>query len=331
MNMVDVMTLNSVPKSMLAMFSYRLIGIFLVTVCVSQAQVMDGDIRIVSDNPREGHVEVFLEDEWGTISTIEFDEATTTVVCRQQGFQGPAESIKSTEHLGPLSSPEWNIMCSEGAESILECDRSKREGNVQVLPYMNFTFTSWKHDNDLGVICKDPQTMTPTQGTSSVSRDVMSSTPSTGTVSGEPSSSNTQSISPSFPGSTSIPITSSDASTSVQTGTQAVTSTEKKSSPTRMLVVDVALSLLLIAFILLFAYLAYYCAKRGETTPPTTTTPNPDPSSNDGYFTTIDAPKYEYARCVVVEERALGEAEDIKMKDMTIVEDKVVHSYFTFT
>ncbi|XP_071845014.1 uncharacterized protein [Apostichopus japonicus] len=289
MNMVDVMTLNSVPKSMLAMFSYRLIGIFLVTVCVSQAQVMDGDIRIVSDNPREGHVEVFLEDEWGTISTIEFDEATTTVVCRQQGFQGPAESIKSTEHLGPLSSPEWNIMCSEGAESILECDRSKREGNVQVLPYMNFTFTSWKHDNDLGVICKDPQTMTPTQGTSSVSRDVMSSTPSTGTVS------------------------------------------EKKSSPTRMLVVDVALSLLLIAFILLFAYLAYYCAKRGETTPPTTTTPNPDPSSNDGYFTTIDAPKYEYARCVVVEERALGEAEDIKMKDMTIVEDKVVHSYFTFT
>ncbi|XP_071845015.1 uncharacterized protein [Apostichopus japonicus] len=289
MNMVDVMTLNSVPKSMLAMFSYRLIGIFLVTVCVCQAQIMDGDIRIVSDNPREGHVEVFLEDEWGTISTIEFDEATTTVVCRQQGFQGPAESIKSTEHLGPLSSPEWNIMCSEGAESILDCDRSKREGNIQVLTYMNFTFTSWKHDNDLGVICKDPQTMTPTQGTSSVSRDVMSSTPSTGTVS------------------------------------------EKKSSPTRMLVVDVALSLLLIAFILLFAYLAYYCAKRGETTPPTTTTPNPDPSSNDGYFTTIDAPKYEYARCVVVEERALGEAEDIKMKDMTIVEDKVVHSYFTFT
>ncbi|PIK56551.1 hypothetical protein BSL78_06519 [Apostichopus japonicus] len=149
-------------------------------------------------------------------------------------------------------------MCSEGAESILDCDRSKRKGNVQV--YMNFTFTTWKHDNDLGVICK-----------------------------------------------------------------------EKKSSPTRMLVVDVALSLLLIAFILLFAYLAYYCAKRGETTPPTITTPNPDPSSNDGYFTTIDAPKYEYSRCVVVDGKVSEEAEDIKMKDMTIVEDKVVHSYFTFT
>ncbi|XP_071845031.1 uncharacterized protein [Apostichopus japonicus] len=260
MNMVDVVTLNSVSKSMLAMFSYRLIGIFLVTVCVCQAQVMDGDIRIVPDNPREGHVEVFLEDEWGTISTIEFDEATTTVVCRQQGFQGPAESIKSTEHLGPLSSPEWNIMCSEGAESILDCDRSKREGNVQVLPYMNFTFTTWKHDNDLGVICK-----------------------------------------------------------------------EKKSSATRMLVVDVALSLLLFAFILLFAYLAYYCAKRGKTTPSTTTAPNPDPSSNDDDVTTIDAPKHEYSRCVVVEGRASKEAEDINMKDMTIVEDKEVHAYATFT
>ncbi|PIK56306.1 hypothetical protein BSL78_06788 [Apostichopus japonicus] len=151
-------------------------------------------------------------------------------------------------------------MCSEGAESILDCDRSKREGNVQVLPYMNFTFTSWKHDNDLGVICK-----------------------------------------------------------------------EKQSLPTRMLVVDVALSLLLIAFILLFAYLAYYCAKRGRRLR-RPLHPNPDPpSSNDGYFTTIDAPKQEYSRCVVVDGKVSEEAEDIKMKDMTIVEDKVVHSYFTFT
>ncbi|XP_071845028.1 uncharacterized protein [Apostichopus japonicus] len=278
--MVDEMTFTSVPKSMLAMFSYRLIGISLITVFVCQAQVMDGDIRIMSANPREGHVEVFLEDEWGTISTIDFDESTTTVVCRQLGFHGPAESIKSTEHLGPLSSPEWNIKCPEGAESILDCDRSKREGNVIDLAYG--TMLSWKHDGDLGVICKELE----------------------------------------------------------------------GSFPSWMLVVDVALSLLLFAFILLFAYLAYYFAKRGKTTPCTNTPTNPDPSSNDGYFTQIDpstnsppnpaassnvnyitpigTPKHEYSRRVAVEESASGEAEDIKMKDMTIVEDKESSTYATF-
>ncbi|PIK56307.1 hypothetical protein BSL78_06789 [Apostichopus japonicus] len=233
----------------------------------------------MSDNPREGHVEVFLENEWGTISTIEFDKDTTTVVCRQLGFHGPAESIKSTEHLGPLSSPEWNLMCPEEAESILDCDRSKREGNVIDLEYG--TMLSWKHDNDLGVICKELE----------------------------------------------------------------------GSFPSWMLVVDVALSLLLFAFILLFAYLAYYFAKRGKTTPCTNTPTNPDPSSNVGYVTQIDpstnsppnpepssdvnyitpigTPKHEYSRRVVVEERASGEAEDINMKVMTIVEDKEGSTYAT--
>ncbi|PIK56550.1 hypothetical protein BSL78_06518 [Apostichopus japonicus] len=88
----------------------------------------------MSDNPREGHVEVFLEGEWGTISTTDFDEDTTTVICRQLGFHGPAETIKSTEHLGPLSSPEWNIKCPEGAESILGCDISKRGALTDTRP-----------------------------------------------------------------------------------------------------------------------------------------------------------------------------------------------------
>ncbi|XP_071845010.1 neurotrypsin-like isoform X2 [Apostichopus japonicus] len=138
---------------MLAMFSIDHLHLFVFLCAVCQAEIQDGDIRIMSDNPREGHVEVFLEDEWGTISTIEFDDATTTVVCRQLGFHGPAESIKSTEHLGLLSSPEWNIKCPEGAESILDCDRSKREGITDDVSYASKDYIYWDHEHDLGVSC----------------------------------------------------------------------------------------------------------------------------------------------------------------------------------
>ncbi|XP_071845029.1 uncharacterized protein [Apostichopus japonicus] len=263
--MVDVMTLNSVAKSMLAMFSYRLIGIFLVTVFACQAQVMDGDIRIVSDDPREGHVEVFLEDEWGTISTIDFDETTTTVVCRQQGFHGPAETIKSTEHLGPLNSPEWNIKCSEGAESILDCDRSKRESIVTDLSYSSqLTINSWNHENDLGVICKELEEGFPSW---------------------------------------------------------------------LYLVFDVALSLLLFFFILVFAYLAYYFAKRGKTTPSTKIPPdsNSNPTYCETYVTPMEATQHDYSKYVAVDGKSSGAGEDIKMKDMAIVEDKEGSTYATCT
>ncbi|PIK56304.1 hypothetical protein BSL78_06786 [Apostichopus japonicus] len=186
----------------------------------------------------------------------------TTVVCRQQGFHGPAESIKSTEHLGPLNSPEWNIKCPEEAESILDCDRSKRKGIDIDLSYSSLTINSWKHDNDLGVICK-------------------------GLEEGFPS--------------------------------------------WMYLVFDVALSLLLFVFILVFAYLAYYCAKGGKTIPSTKLPPdsNSNPTYCETYVTPIETTQHEYSRRVVVEERASGEAEDIKMKDMTIVEDKEGSTYAT--
>ncbi|XP_071845018.1 uncharacterized protein [Apostichopus japonicus] len=233
----------------------RLIGIFLITVFVCKAQVMDGDIRIVSDNPREGHVEVFLENEWGTISTIDFDEDTTTVICRKLGFHGPAETIKSTEHLGPLSSPEWNIKCPEGAESILDCDISKR-GSIDIYSSYSSQLTTWNHDNDLGVICKELEEGLPSW---------------------------------------------------------------------MYLVFDVALSLLLFVFILVFAYLAYYFAKRGKTTPSTKLPP--DSKSNptyETYVTPIETTQHDYSEYALVEGKASEEAEVI---NMAIVEDKEGSTY----
>ncbi|KAL6460140.1 hypothetical protein MHYP_G00318990 [Metynnis hypsauchen] len=99
-------------------------------------RLVDGDSRCA------GRVEIFHDDQWGTVCDYNWNISDAAVVCRELGC-GEAVDALSTAHFGPGSGPVWmdDVNCS-GLESTL----------------MNCTFREWgesycSHDEDAGVIC----------------------------------------------------------------------------------------------------------------------------------------------------------------------------------
>ncbi|NXC22388.1 LOX3B oxidase, partial [Corythaeola cristata] len=92
----------------------------------------------------EGRVEVFYNDEWGTICDDDFTLANAHVLCRHLGFvaaTGWAHSAKYGKGIGRI----WldNVNCAGGEKSIGDC-RHRGWGN-----------SDCSHEEDAGVICKD--------------------------------------------------------------------------------------------------------------------------------------------------------------------------------
>ncbi|NXX99824.1 LOX3B oxidase, partial [Centropus bengalensis] len=92
----------------------------------------------------EGRVEVFYNDEWGTICDDDFTLANAHVLCRHLGFvaaTGWAHSAKYGKGVGRI----WldNVNCAGGERSIGDC-KHRGWGN-----------SDCSHEEDAGVICKD--------------------------------------------------------------------------------------------------------------------------------------------------------------------------------
>ncbi|XP_053313975.1 lysyl oxidase homolog 3 isoform X7 [Spea bombifrons] len=92
----------------------------------------------------EGRVEIFYNQEWGTICDDDFSMENAHVLCRQLGFTeatGWAHSAKYGKGLGRI----WldNVICTGKEKSISDCN-SRGWGN-----------SDCTHEEDAGVICKD--------------------------------------------------------------------------------------------------------------------------------------------------------------------------------
>ncbi|KAM4708323.1 lysyl oxidase homolog 3 isoform 2-T2 [Discoglossus pictus] len=114
----------------------------------SRTPRQDGGLKFrLSGYPRkhnEGRIEVFYNQEWGTICDDDFTLENAHVLCRHLGFTeatGWTHSAKYGKGIGRI----WldNVICTGREKSISDC-KSRGWGN-----------SDCTHDEDAGVICKD--------------------------------------------------------------------------------------------------------------------------------------------------------------------------------
>ncbi|XP_078613817.1 neurotrypsin-like [Branchiostoma floridae x Branchiostoma japonicum] len=89
-----------------------------------------------------GRVEVFYNDQWGTICDDGFDLDDAMVICRQLGFRN-ATNVYTQAHFGEGADPIWlsNLACNGTEESLKDC------------PHSGWGVANCKHEEDAGVEC----------------------------------------------------------------------------------------------------------------------------------------------------------------------------------
>ena len=91
----------------------------------------------------EGRVEVYYDNQWGTVCDDGWDDTDAGVVCRQLGF-GSSGTSYSSAYFGQGSGPIWldNVKCTRSEITLASC------GHLGI----NIT-RSCSHSEDAGVSC----------------------------------------------------------------------------------------------------------------------------------------------------------------------------------
>lgn len=135
---------NNMHLYLIASFlSTVLLCVLIISTPSSWAQ-QNGDLRLVDgDTTNEGRVEVYYDDQWGTVCDDSWNFRDADVVCRQLGYER-AQEIHYRAKFGEGSGPIWldDLECGNQAESIVEC----RHGG--------WGEHNCRHSEDAGVNCK---------------------------------------------------------------------------------------------------------------------------------------------------------------------------------
>ena len=103
----------------------------------------EGSVRLVGGSgPHEGRVEVFHNDQWGTVCDDDWDVLDGNVVCRELGYIRAADAPRFAAY-GLGSGPIWydNVACTGSELNLTECSSNGRGSH------------NCEHFEDAGVIC----------------------------------------------------------------------------------------------------------------------------------------------------------------------------------
>lgn len=111
---------------------------FLFFLCLGE--FVQGSLRLVGGNTTAGRVEVYIDNEWGTVCDDMWDLADADVVCKQLGF------MRALQALG-------NAAFGEGTAPIHLDEVSCTGDELNLLSCQHKTVHNCFHFEDAGVVC----------------------------------------------------------------------------------------------------------------------------------------------------------------------------------
>ncbi|XP_071486134.1 scavenger receptor cysteine-rich domain superfamily protein-like [Diadema antillarum] len=112
--------------------------------CLRDYYAHDGDVRIVDgEKPWAGRLQIFHDQQWGTVCNDSWSYENALVVCRQLGFEGV---VSSYEYYGPGYGPIQlgGVACAGNENTLMDCSRS--EWGVSGCT---------SHEQDVGIKCTE--------------------------------------------------------------------------------------------------------------------------------------------------------------------------------
>ena len=109
----------------------------------------EGSVRLVGgDTPLEGHVEVFLLGQWGTVCDYDWGLAEATVVCHQLSYSIAVAAPRSA-YFGAGNGPSWyyRVYCTGTEHKLIECSINN------INRYNNNFGSACSHSQDAGAVC----------------------------------------------------------------------------------------------------------------------------------------------------------------------------------